>query len=432
MSDKALPRTIGLVSATFVIVGYVVGATIFILPGQLADITGPAVFLAYLLAAIPAALACLVMAQIGAVLPVSGASFVLIRSALSPYLAFIYLWIMLAMAALVIPLIALGFADYSAFYFPNITPLFAALFVTSVFIVLNIIGISFASVLQNSMVIFFVIALIIFSTGGIATGNIENLSPLFPKGLSVVPLAAATAYFSYVGVLVIAEIAGEVKNPSRNIPKAILYSFLLITTLYVIVPLGLTMTVRWDTISSLDQAVLSASEIFLSKPFVHIIAIAAMLTAATSINGLLIGISRDVYGGAIHQYLPSIFSTVSKGSGSPIYAVVLVGLVAFIGIFAGARILDYAQIALIGLMVIQMITGIALMRVPSKLPTEYVEATFRLKQRTLKVVCMAFITVSAFFFLLLAAQQPNAMIASAFYVAVGSLYYYYRVKGKNE
>ena len=58
MSENALARTIGLPGAAFLIIGYVVGATIFILPGSLAADAGPAVYIAYLLAAIPALFAC--------------------------------------------------------------------------------------------------------------------------------------------------------------------------------------------------------------------------------------------------------------------------------------------------------------------------------------------------------------------------------------
>ena len=132
-SNAELTRTISLPSAAFIIIGYVVGATIFILPGSLAADTGPAVFIAYMLAAIPAIIAGIVMAQIGSALPVSGANFVLIRDALSPYSGFIYVWIMSSMAAVVIPLVALGFADYFGHFIPAIDNRLLAMAIISIF-----------------------------------------------------------------------------------------------------------------------------------------------------------------------------------------------------------------------------------------------------------------------------------------------------------
>jgi APA family basic amino acid/polyamine antiporter len=74
MVSRKPERSIGLLGASATLIGYVVGASIFILPGELAPSTGPAVFVSYLLASVPALLSCFVTAQIGSVYPVSGAA----------------------------------------------------------------------------------------------------------------------------------------------------------------------------------------------------------------------------------------------------------------------------------------------------------------------------------------------------------------------
>jgi len=97
MSQDKLSRTIGLPGAAFLIIGYVVGATIFILPGSLAAEAGPAVYLAYLLAAIPAIFAGFAMAVVGSAMPASGSIYLFIRDLLSPSLGFIYLWLLVGL-----------------------------------------------------------------------------------------------------------------------------------------------------------------------------------------------------------------------------------------------------------------------------------------------------------------------------------------------
>ena len=84
MSSGTLQRSIGLWGAVSTIVGLVVGAGILILPGQLAATVGPGVFLSFLLASVPAVLACLVWAELGSVFPVSGATYVAVSRLLSP------------------------------------------------------------------------------------------------------------------------------------------------------------------------------------------------------------------------------------------------------------------------------------------------------------------------------------------------------------
>src|SRR5690625_3958537 len=68
-------RRVGLIGATSTIVGFVIGASIFILPGPVAGIVGPGLPAAYVFAVIPAALTCMYLVQLGAVLPVTGSNY---------------------------------------------------------------------------------------------------------------------------------------------------------------------------------------------------------------------------------------------------------------------------------------------------------------------------------------------------------------------
>ena len=156
MTQATLSRTINLPAAVFLIIGYVIGATIFILPGNLAVEAGPAVYIAYLMAAVPAVLACFVMALIGSAIPASGSLYVIIRDVLSPMLGFLYLWLMVSMAALVTPLVAFGFADYFSHFYSGLDSGIVAMTVIALIILINYLGMEVASGFQNLMVIGFI------------------------------------------------------------------------------------------------------------------------------------------------------------------------------------------------------------------------------------------------------------------------------------
>ena len=422
MNNKQTDRTISLASATFIIVGYVIGASIFILPGSLAAGTGPAVFVAYALAAIPAILAGFVMAQIGSVLPVSGANYVLLRDALTPYSGFLYQWIMVSMAAVVVPVIAFGFADYLGYFVPGLPSKAVAAVLVLVFIVLNTFGIGVASAVQTVMVIVFVVVLAVFGSGGVAFGDPGHLQPLFPKGYSVLAIAAITAYFSYAGVFVIAEIAGEIKQPGRNIPKAILLAFVIIIVLYTMVPLALSMLVPWQQHGRTPMAVVTASQLFLPGPFVSLIAIAALFAAATSVNGILLGLSRDFYQAANDGLFPPWFARVGPKTGTPVRAVMLVGLLSFAGLMMGGAIIDFAQLALIGLMIIQIMTGVALIRLPQKMPQAFARSAFQLSRHKLIFVGIAYMVFSLLFLVILAAEKVELLLIGIAYLLAGVIY----------
>lgn len=423
MNGRSLSRSVNLPSAAFIIIGYVVGVTIFILPGSLAADAGPAVFLAYALAAVPAVVAGFAMAQVGTALPVSGAIYVLLRDALAPYCGFVYQWIVLLFAAVVIPLVALGFADYLTYFLPGVNATAVAAALVVAFIGLNVLGIGVASAVQNVMVALFLAALAVFGFGGVAAGDPANLEPLFPPGYSVFGIAAITAYFSYAGVFVIAEIAGEIKQPGRNIPLAIVLAFAIIIVLYTLVPLALSMVVPWRELADMPTAVVTAAGRFLPESLVTFVAVAALLAAATSVNGVMIGLSRDVFQGAKSGLFPRILATVNRKTRAPDRAVVLVGVLSLFGIAAGGAITSYAQLALIGLMIIQVMTGVALIRLPTALPEAYRHSTFRITKPWLVLIGVAYVSFSAFFLVVLARERPQLLLIGLGFLVVGMTYY---------
>ncbi len=245
MEGQKLERSIGLGGAAATLVGYVVGASIFILPGELAASTGPAIFLSFLLASIPALLSCFVTAQIGCVYPVSGGPYIAASRNLSPFAGFMLVWSLMLGATIGIPLIAYGFADYLAFFIPGVPQMVVALGLVALFAVINLLGARLSVLAQSIMVAGFLLALFVFGIFGLPHIQRAHLEPLFPNGIGPVIGAAIPAYFSYVGFSMIADFAGEVKNPGKTIPKALLIAFSCIVFFYTLVPFTLVGIVAW-------------------------------------------------------------------------------------------------------------------------------------------------------------------------------------------
>ena len=400
-----------------------VGASIFILPGSLAAEAGPAVYLVYMLAAIPAIFAGFAMAIVGSAIPSSGSIYLLIRDVLSPSLGFIYLWIMVVMAAVVIPLIGMGFANYLEYFYSGLNSKAVVLSVTAIFIAVNFVGVKAATSFQAVLVTGFIVVLLVFGFGGLLNADPALMTPLVPKGWTPVVLASITAYFSYTGVFIIAEVAGEIKSPGRTIPLAILISFALIILIYALVPFALTSVLTWESLGATDMAVVTAAEQFLPGWLVASIAAGALLAAATSINGILMGLSRDFYKGAKVGLFPRYFAKIHPGFGTPARAVMVIGVMAMLGSLAGGSVVQYAQIAVMGLMVIQVMTGFALLKLPSKLPEVYQASAFKPGKFVLRFISVCYIAFSILFLFILGSEKPDAVLTGSGFIALGFGWY---------
>ncbi len=193
-----LRRSISLGGAIFTLIGYIIGGSIFILPGVLGASAGPAVFLSYLLASGIALFVCVVAAQVGNAFPVSGANYVATSTILSPFWGFLVAWMSLVAVTLAVPPLALGFADYLAVFLPQLAEHRLAVALASVLgmMAVNLFGVRTAVWMQSAMVIGFMVVLLIFGLGGLFSMDRANLTPFLPNGFGAVLAAAVPAYYS--------------------------------------------------------------------------------------------------------------------------------------------------------------------------------------------------------------------------------------------
>lgn len=426
MEAKKLDRSIGLVGAAATLIGYVVGASIFILPGELAASTGPAVFLSFLIASLPALLSCFVTAQIGCAYPESGAQYVAASRNLGPFWGFMVVWSLLVGATIGIPLIAYGFADYLRFFVGDVDTQAVALATVFVFAVVNLMGARPSVRAQAVMVAGFIAALLVFVVGGLPHVRAENLTPLLPNGLGPVLGAAIPAYFSFVGFSMIADLAGEIHRPGRTIPLALGLSFLCIVGFYTLVPITLTGVVPWKELEGMDAAVAQGATRFTSAGVASFISAGALLAAATSLNGILLAISRDVLALAQDGIFPAPLARLSGPNRIPRLAIAVVAAVGFIGTAFGSSITRYAVAAVTAIMLLQVLSAAAVLQLPKRSPQRFAASPFRLSPAARVLCTVSLIAFSLAFIGLGLAQDPGAAPIFVGLVLVGAGFYAFR------
>ena len=423
MSGAPSGKGIGAFGAVVTIVGFVVGASIYILPGEIAATAGPGVALSYAGAAVLAVFSCVVAAQLGSVFPVSGASFVAIGRLVSPAFAFLCVWGMIGAAVVAVALLGFGFADYVRLWVPGVDRLVLAASLIGGLGGLNLVGVRDTIAAQTLMVAFFLVALLVFAAAALTGGDPQPLSPLLPNGLGPVISGAIPAYFSFAGFMVIIELSGEVRRPARNIPLALAISFVIVAVVYALVALAVVAQIPWVDLARVEAPVTSAAARVLPHAVVQVIAFSAVAATASSINVMLMGYSRDLLALARSRALPRLLAGASPRTGEPVAAILAITVLSLVALAFGARIVDYATFVVVGLMLLQIGVGLAALVLPWRDRERYLASAFRIPGPLLVFFSAGLIVLSIAFIVIAASGSPGATAAGAAFIAIGAVYF---------
>ncbi|MCB0476178.1 MAG: amino acid permease, partial [Flavobacteriaceae bacterium] len=223
---KKLERSLTLISAIAISIGGMLGSGIFVLPGIAAAKTGSSVWIAYLLASLFVLPATLSKSELATAMPSSGGTYVYIERAFGPIMgtiAGIGLWLSLLLKS---SFALVGFGAYLSILvkLDAIHTKYIALVFLSLILVLNILGVKKVGKVQIIIVSISLISLLLILFFGLPQVHTDNLDPFLTRGNFGLLATVAFVYISYAGVTKVAAIAGEIKNPGRNLPRAMLFS----------------------------------------------------------------------------------------------------------------------------------------------------------------------------------------------------------------
>lgn len=365
-SSGEASNKIGLVGVVFTLIGFVIGASIFVLPGELYAVAGPAMLLSFLIASIPAAGTCLTAAQIAAAFPGNGANILAVRALVSPMAGFAVAWFIIGSSIVALALLALGFADYLAVMVPSLgggARAVTAVAVTLLFALINSFGARAAVVVQSAMVIWLVLILILFTVMAVPEVDMSHFTPFASKGASAIATAVIPAFFAFLGFTLIVEVSGDVDRPARTLPLALAISYGIILLTYIGVAAGVVGILPPDRMAGDPAPVAEAAEFIMPGWLAGSIVISALLAAATSVNGVLLLVSRDLAELGHEGYLPA---WLGGGHGkAPVAAIWSVALIACGAIAVSSSITRYAVATVLGYMVAQALVALAALRLPA-------------------------------------------------------------------
>jgi len=247
---KKLQRTLSLPGAIAVSVGGMLSG-IFVLPGLAVGITGSSIWLAFLVAALCILPAVLSKSELATAMPKSGGTYIYIERAFGPLfgtVAGIGLWLSLLLKS-AFSLVGLSAYLYVLIEVDSSFTKTIALLALLLILLLNVFGVKKVEKTQLVIVSISLISLIAIVFFGFGSFDSKLMEPVFLDGSSGFISGVAFLYISYAGVTKIAAVAGEIKNPEKNLPKTMIISLFLITVVYVFVALVL--------VGNIDASILS-------------------------------------------------------------------------------------------------------------------------------------------------------------------------------
>lgn len=421
-----MKRTIGLWGAVVTLVGFVIGAGIFLLPGELAATAGPGVVISYGIASVIVVFSCTIAAHIGATFPFSGASFVYSTRMTAPICGFLMIWLTIAGVSMAVALVAHGFAEYFAVLFPGPDKTLVAVLAVLAFGGLNMLGAGASVQAQSLMVILFVAVLAVFCVVGVARVDVDLLVPMAPNGYQPILMAAVPAFFSYAGFSMIIDIGGEIRNPSRTIPLALLISFLVVWMCYSAVALAIVGHIPWRELAGNTAPVATVAGMLFPGWTTNVVTWTILAATATSINGLLLGYSRDVYVLSRVRLLPESIAAGSGASDGTGYSVAVLTVTSVAAVLMGASIAGYATVISIALLLSQVLLGVATLRLPGAEPTRKAGATFELSPAWRRFFAVGLIVFSTLFIVIGVLGAPGSGLLLGLFLLAGCGYYRWR------
>ena len=324
-SPKKYEASLDLKDVVAISVSAMLGSGIFVLPGLAAGITGPSVWLAYIVAGICVLPPALSKAELGTAMPSAGGTYVYIERTFGPLTGTVFglgLWLSLLLKS---AFALVGFGAYLEVV-ANVHLETTALVLLVLIVFVNILGVGKVSKIQAWIVGIATAVLLVFCAIGLFSFQAANLERSMRNGGAGFVEAIAFVFVSFAGVTKIAAIAEDVKQPERNLPLGILLSLFGVTLLYGFVVLILVGNLPVDSLAADLRPIHSLAQQLGGTPLGIVGALLGVVTMTSMANAGVLAASRFPFAMARDDLLPPLFKRLHARFLTPTSCIVATGV----------------------------------------------------------------------------------------------------------
>jgi len=319
-----LKKSLTLLDLFCVATGAMISSGLFILPGLAFAAAGPSVIVAYLLAGVLCIPALMSTAELTTAMPKAGGDYFYIMRGFGPLLGTIAgfsAWFSLSLKG---AFALLGMGAYLSII--TQMPLhIIAFWLCLFFVFLNLIGVRQAGRFQVYLVLGLLAILLLYVGFGASSVRPGNFTPFFSKGLTSMFATASFVFISYGGLIKVAALAEEVKDPGRTIPLALILSLVFTSIIYGLVIFVTIGVMRPENLSATLTPISDGAARIAGDPLKILISVAAFLAFISTANAGIMTASRYPLGMSRDKLFPSVFRKISLTFGTPYISILLTG-----------------------------------------------------------------------------------------------------------
>ncbi len=333
MSSK-LKRELTLVEVICISSGVMISSGLFVLPAIAYAQTGASMILSYAIGCIIILPSVLAKAELTSAMPKTGGAYFFISRSMGPAMGMIggfTAWIALALKS-AFSLLAMGI--FVILLVPDITILQTKLIAVGCclfFTVINVIGVKFSGRFQVVIVILLILSLLMYVFLGSFHVDFSRYTPFMGKGIDSVFATAGLIFISYAGLTKIAAIAEEVKDPGRNLPLAMFYSWGMVFILYVFVVFITVGILDANELINTLTPISNGGGVILGRFGIVVMSIAALLAFVSTGNAGILAASRNPLAMGKEELLPDSMGKLSE-RGTPIVSILVTSAIMILSI----------------------------------------------------------------------------------------------------
>lgn len=397
LSTKDLKRVLGRKELLAMATGQIIGAGIFSMVGLGIGWTGKSIWLAFVFAAVYVVLAAIPSIIVGGTVRLRGGEYSQFALMVGKKYTGFYI-IVFIMTNVCIAVYAIAFAQYIMALIPGLNEKLIALLVLSIFYVLNLFGVKGAAKLQNIMVLVMSAALAIFIAFGLPNvqpGYFDFSSAEFmTSGIKGFLTTSAIMSFAIYGGVSIMNYSGECKNPTKDLPFAIIVATALVSVVYVLIAIVASGILPISEVAFQPLSLVADS--VLTKPlYLFFIIGGAMIALSTTLNAALGWVTKPVLQACVDGWFPQSLGQLTKNGKVPYKILTIFFLINATIIVAGWNIGRIASSSLVLLYLLTIIRTIMLYKFDEIIPEAWEKSKFKVSKRTLLIVEILAIAVMA-------------------------------------
>lgn len=428
----SLPRTLGLIDALSIVVGITIGAGIFLVPNlvaqQLKSI--PWIIAVWVFAGVISFFGALACAELGCAIPATGGQYVYLREEYGPLVGFLCGWSMFTVSRTAqIAWMAVTLALYAS-YFAPLSPIVSKLLgigAIALFTFINYRAVKAGAAVQKVFAFAKVAGLLVIIAAAFLWGKGTASAKVTPAGFSLSSFGVAliACVLAYDGWVQLTFVAGEIRNPQRNIFLSLALGSAACIAIYVLANIAYLRVLSVSEIAASDRVAASVAEHVLGSHGGALVSLTILISIIGTLNGCFLTSPRVYYAQARDGLFFRKFGEIHPRYQTPSFAILAQGAWAAVLLITGSyeTLVDYAMFAL-WLSYALMVAGLIVLRqTRPDLPRPY-------RMWGYPVTPILFLAITAWFLINMLWTRPVPSLAGVALIATGVPVYFVWAKSR--